>query len=50
MGSIQLGITISDNESEQIVTFLNSLTGAKPTITYPQLPVTSDKTPKPEFD
>jgi len=50
MGSIQLGITISDNESEQIVTFLNSLTGEKPTITYPQLPVISDKTPKPEFD
>ncbi len=50
MGSTQLGIKISDKESEQIVTFLNSLTGKKPNISYPQLPVITDKTPKPEFD
>ena len=50
MGSIQLGIKITDKESKQIVAFLNSLTGDKPTITYPQLPVISDKTPKPEFN
>ncbi len=50
MGSTQLGIKITDKESEQIVTFLNSLTGKKPTITYPILPVITDKTPKPEFN
>ena len=50
MGSIQLGIKISDKESAQIVTFLKSLTGDKPNITYPILPVISDKTPKPEFN
>ena len=50
MGSTQLGIKITNKESEQIVTFLNSLTGKKPTITYPILPVITDKTPKPEFN
>ncbi|MCD4758423.1 MAG: cytochrome-c peroxidase [Arcobacteraceae bacterium] len=50
MGSTQLGINISDKESEQIVTFLKSLTGKKPTIIYPVLPTLSDKTPKPQFD
>ena len=50
MGSTQLGIKISDKESEQIVTFLKSLTGKKPTIIYPVLPTLSDKTPKPQFD
>jgi cytochrome c peroxidase len=50
MGSIQLGIKITDSEASQIVTFLNSLTGKKPTVTYPVLPVISNKTPKPEFN
>lgn len=50
MGSIQLGLEVSDKESEQIVTFLKSLTGKKPNISYPQLPVITDKTPKPEFN
>jgi len=50
MGSVQLGVKISDKESAQIETFLKSLTGTKPDISYPQLPVISDSTPKPEFD
>ena len=50
MGSTQLGIKISEKESAQIVTFLNSLTGKKPDISYPQLPIISNKTPKPEFN
>ncbi|RXJ56402.1 cytochrome-c peroxidase [Candidatus Marinarcus aquaticus] len=50
MGSVQLGINISDKEAGEIVTFLNSLTGEKPTITYPILPASTDKTPKPSFD
>lgn len=49
MGSIQLDIQISDEEAEKIKTFLKSLTGKKPTITYPILPVNEDTTPKPSF-
>lgn len=50
MGSVQLGIKISDKEASKIVTFLKSLTGEKPAIVYPQLPESNDKTPKPSFD
>lgn len=50
MGKIQLGMDISDKETEQIVTFLKSLTGTKPEITYPILPPSSDNTPKPDMD
>lgn len=49
MGSIQLGIQISDEEAEQIVTFLASLKGRKPVISYPQFPESTLKTPKPDF-
>ena len=49
MGSTQLGITISDKEAQKIETFLKALTGEKPQITYPQFPVATDKTPKPEL-
>jgi len=48
MGSIQLGISISDVESMKIETFLKALKGRKPVIVYPQLPESSDKTPKPD--
>ncbi|MCF6244849.1 MAG: cytochrome-c peroxidase [Sulfurovum sp.] len=50
MGSTQLGIKISDDEAGKIVTFLNALEGRKPEIVYPQLPKSSDKTPKPDFN
>lgn len=50
MDKIQLQGNITDKEAEQIVTFLKSLTGKKPTITYPVLPALSDSTPKPMFD
>jgi len=49
MGSIQLGIKISDEDAAKIVTFFGALEGRKPTITYPQLPKITDKTPKPDF-
>ena len=49
MGSVQLGIEISKAEAEKISTFLKSLTGEKPVVTYPQLPISTDKTPKPEL-
>lgn len=49
MGSVQLGIEISDKEAKSIEAFLNALTGQKPSIVYPQLPISSQKTPKPEL-
>ncbi|ECP6138694.1 cytochrome-c peroxidase [Campylobacter jejuni] len=49
MGSVQLGIKISDKEAKSIETFLKSLTGTKPAIVYPQLPISTEKTPKPEL-
>lgn len=49
MGSVQLGIEISDREAKSIEAFLNALTGQKPKIIYPQLPISSEKTPKPEL-
>lgn len=50
MGSVQLGIEISDGDAAKIETFLKVLSGTKPNITYPQLPASTDKTPKPSFD
>lgn len=50
MGSVQLGINISDKEAMKITTFLKSLTGEKPDISYPQLPVITNKTPKPDMN
>ena len=49
MGSTQLGIKINDKEAKQIVTFLGSLEGRKPSIAYPQLPKSTSKTQKPDF-
>lgn len=50
MGSVQLGITISDIEATSIVTFLKTLKGVKPDISYPQLPESTIDTAKPEFN
>ena len=50
MGSIQLGIKITDSEAEEMKIFLKALKGRKPAISYPQLPEESDTTPKPTFD
>jgi len=50
MGSTQLGIKISNKEADQIVTFLKALTGRKPDISYPQLPVSTLDTPRPDFN
>ena len=49
MGSVQLGINISDKETNEIITFLKTLKGRKPAITYPQLPESTINTPKPSF-
>ncbi|MDL0088679.1 cytochrome-c peroxidase [Campylobacter gastrosuis] len=50
MGSVQLGIDISDKEADSIGIFLKSLTGDMPKIEYPMLPASTDKTSKPELD
>ncbi|MGX2983409.1 cytochrome-c peroxidase [Helicobacter sp. 23-1045] len=49
MGSIQLGIDISDAEAKSIEIFLHALSGEKPKIKYPQLPISTEKTPKPQL-
>ncbi|MBN1840508.1 MAG: cytochrome-c peroxidase [Campylobacterales bacterium] len=48
MGSTQLGITINDVEAAKIETFLKALKGRKPAVTYPELPESTAKTPKPD--
>jgi len=50
MGSIQLGIQITDEEAEEIEEFFKALKGRKPVITYPQLPESTINTPKPDFN
>ncbi len=49
MGSVQLGIEITDAEAASIVTFLKSLTGEKPKVIYPQFPASTSATPLPEL-
>jgi len=46
MGRIQLGATLSDEETASIETFLNALDGRKPNITYPMFPASNPTTPK----
>jgi cytochrome c peroxidase len=48
MGKIQLGINLTDKEVASIETFLKALDGRKPQIIYPQLPSSTEKTPKPD--
>lgn len=50
MGSVQLGIEISDKEAASIVTFLKTLTGKAPQVVYPILPASTKSTPKPQLD
>ncbi len=50
MGSIQLGIDISDKDAKSIAAFFKSLTGKMPEVVYPILPAQSESTPIPELD
>ncbi|HJE03553.1 MAG TPA: cytochrome-c peroxidase [Aliarcobacter thereius] len=50
MGSVQLGIKISDAEASKIITFLKTLDGRMPDFKYPQLPASTEETAKPTFD
>ncbi|MCW9033609.1 MAG: cytochrome-c peroxidase [Rhodospirillales bacterium] len=47
MGTSQLGEKLNDQEVSLIVSFLKTLTGEQPQVTYPILPVSSESTPKP---
>ncbi len=49
MGKTQLGKEISDADAQKIVTFLGALKGRKPAVEYPQLPESTNKTPKPDL-
>ncbi len=49
MGEAQLGVTLSDDESDKIVAFLHTLTGQQPRVEHPILPAITDTTPGPEL-
>lgn len=48
MGTSQLGHELKDDEAESIATFLHTLTGDQPQVTYPILPASTSATPKPQ--
>lgn len=48
MGRLQLGRKFTAEENADIVSFLKTLTGDQPSFTLPHLPVSSDKTPRPD--
>ncbi|MFI0395439.1 cytochrome-c peroxidase [Paracoccus jiaweipingae] len=48
MSDSQLGTELADEQVDDIVAFLHTLTGDQPQITHPILPVRSDSTPLPE--
>ncbi|WP_426413946.1 cytochrome-c peroxidase [Bradyrhizobium ganzhouense] len=50
MAEVQLGAKLSDKEENDIVAFLNSLTGQLPKIEYPILPTRTDTTPLPSTE
>ncbi len=50
MGSAQLGIKLSDDDTEKIEAFLRTTTGIQPKITYPELPAPGIDTPLPKID
>jgi cytochrome c peroxidase len=48
MGRVQLGRKFTDEENAQIVAFLKTLTGDQPSFKLPQLPPSSEATPRPQ--
>ena len=47
MGSAQLGIELSEDDTDKITAFLLTLTGNQPNVQFPVLPPNTDKTPRP---
>jgi cytochrome c peroxidase len=50
MGRIQLGVTLTEEETSSIETFLGALEGRKPKITIPMLPASTSTTPQPDMN
>jgi len=50
MGSVQLGMKLTDGEVDRIVDFLGALTGEQPEVVYPILPPNGPDTPRPVLD
>lgn len=48
MGTSQLGEKLTDDEITKITSFLRSLTGEQPKVTYPILPPSTAQTPRPQ--
>lgn len=48
MGRLQLGRDFDESDIAQIVAFLKTLTGEQPSFVLPELPPSTDKTPRPE--
>jgi cytochrome c peroxidase len=49
MGSSQLGAKLTDKEEDDIVAFLDTLSGEAPKVDYPVLPTRTDSTPTPSL-
>jgi len=47
MGTSQLGVRLTDDETDRVVAFLNSLTGEQPKVVHPTLPPGVASTPRP---
>ena len=47
MSNAQLGTELTEEQSQDIVAFLGTLTGEQPQIVHPTLPVRTDATPMP---
>jgi cytochrome c peroxidase len=50
MGSVQLGISLTKTDEQEIVAFLHTTTGIQPKVVYPVLPAPTDTTPRPKLD
>jgi cytochrome c peroxidase len=50
MGSVQLGISLTKTDEQEIVAFLHTTTGVQPKVVYPVLPAPTDITPRPNLD
>jgi cytochrome c peroxidase len=48
MAEYQLGVTLTDDETNTIVAFLRTLTGDQPSIIFPRLPPSTSITPRPD--
>ena len=49
MARIQLGTKLSQKDVDSIEEFMKALDGRKPTVIYPMLPSSTEKTPKPDM-